>query len=240
MESVHFGYSPRQVLEASLDDDVPDDLRELVALRDQFACAARHSPASPLRRLAYDLPAGQPKRYSRLPIESRPETRRWHCEWALFGPCSSPLTYAHSLFCSGCCDLSRLPYGWAITHAWCPLVVKEIANSGHLDSSATFLSVRRDLFGVAMRSTCCWKPQKRATLLGSLVAAIASRSRSRRKALPGYLAAGPVRHVLSPIRVADCGRTDRGRRRAILCLSLAHDAEGRSGANQTRFDPSGG
>ncbi len=32
------------------------------------------------------------------------------------------------------------PIGWAVAYAWCPLVVKEIANSGHLDSIAIFLT----------------------------------------------------------------------------------------------------
>ncbi len=30
--------------------------------------------------------------------------------------------------------------GWAVAYAWCPLVVKEIAGSGHLDSIAVFLA----------------------------------------------------------------------------------------------------
>lgn len=31
--------------------------------------------------------------------------------------------------------------GWSILYAWCPLVLKEVANSGHLDAIAVFLSV---------------------------------------------------------------------------------------------------
>ncbi len=34
----------------------------------------------------------------------------------------------------------KLPALWAIAYAWCPLVIKEIANSAHLDSIAIFLS----------------------------------------------------------------------------------------------------
>ncbi len=33
------------------------------------------------------------------------------------------------------------PVGWALAYAWCPLVLKEVANSGHLDSLAVFLTL---------------------------------------------------------------------------------------------------
>lgn len=34
----------------------------------------------------------------------------------------------------------RMPIGYSIAYAWCPLVLKEIGNSGHLDSIAIFLT----------------------------------------------------------------------------------------------------
>ena len=34
-----------------------------------------------------------------------------------------------------------LPVGWAIAYGWCPLVLKEFANSAHLDSIAVFFSL---------------------------------------------------------------------------------------------------
>ena len=39
--------------------------------------------------------------------------------------------------------LSRfgLPVGWVLAYAWCPLVMKEFANSGHLDSIAVCLTI---------------------------------------------------------------------------------------------------
>jgi hypothetical protein len=33
------------------------------------------------------------------------------------------------------------PVGWSLAYAWCPLVLKEFANSGHLDSIAVFLTL---------------------------------------------------------------------------------------------------
>ena len=36
---------------------------------------------------------------------------------------------------------TRLPVGWAVAYGWCPLVLKEVAGSGHLDAIATFFVV---------------------------------------------------------------------------------------------------
>jgi len=51
--------------------------------------------------------------------------------------------------------LLKMPTGWSVAYAWCPLVLKEIGNSGHLDSIAIFLTtaavwlfVRNILVGV--------------------------------------------------------------------------------------------
>ena len=37
--------------------------------------------------------------------------------------------------------LSRMPVGLSLAYGWCPLVMKEVANGGHLDAIAVFLSV---------------------------------------------------------------------------------------------------
>ena len=37
--------------------------------------------------------------------------------------------------------LCRMPVGLSVAYGWCPLVMKEVANSGHLDAIAVFLSV---------------------------------------------------------------------------------------------------
>lgn len=38
--------------------------------------------------------------------------------------------------------------GWSITYAWCPLVVKEFANTGHLDTIAVFFTVAAALSAI--------------------------------------------------------------------------------------------
>lgn len=47
-------------------------------------------------------------------------------------------------------DVMRRAAEWSILYAWCPLVMKEFANSGHLDSIAVFFSVAT--FYCAVRS----------------------------------------------------------------------------------------
>ena len=37
--------------------------------------------------------------------------------------------------------LCRMPVGLSVAYGWCPLLMKEVANSGHLDAIAVFLSV---------------------------------------------------------------------------------------------------
>lgn len=165
-----FKYSPRQVLEASLDDDVPDDLRELVALRNQ-------SPAlhAILGRVHFgDLPTIYPPVAQAVfaaadritPAEASVPLRMgiMRTLFIAFDLCTL-LVLLRLL------RLVALPYGWAIAHAWCPLVVKEIANSGHLDALATFLSICA-MYLVLRCDPRLAGRRSSATLPGSLVAAI--------------------------------------------------------------------
>ena len=41
----------------------------------------------------------------------------------------------------GLLSLCRMPIGLSVVYGWCPLVMKEVANGGHLDAIAVFLSV---------------------------------------------------------------------------------------------------
>lgn len=65
-------------------------------------------------------------------------------------------------------DLLRttgLPVGWALAYGWAPLVLKEIAGSGHLDVIATFLAVAS--LAVAARG---FSGQSRIDVRGAVVA----------------------------------------------------------------------
>ena len=64
---------------------------------------------------------------------------------------------------------------WVICYAWCPLVIKEFANSGHLDSIAVFLTTAAILAAIRTRVRPEVKPIRwqlaAATLLGLSVGA---------------------------------------------------------------------
>ena len=51
----------------------------------------------------------------------------------------------------GLLRLVRRHVGWSLVYGWCPLVMKEIANSGHLDAVAIFLAT--SAVYVAVRAT---------------------------------------------------------------------------------------
>lgn len=133
-----FRYSPQQVLASSADDALPDDLATLVRLRDR-------SPelTAILRRVHFgELPTIYPP-VSQLVFAV--------CSWLTpeGSSVSTRLTLMKAWFVAF--DLATLALvvrllsqadrhrGWAIAYGWCPLVVKEIANSGHLDALATCL-----------------------------------------------------------------------------------------------------
>jgi hypothetical protein len=133
-----FRYSPQQVLASSADDALPDDLARLVRLRES-------SPelTAILRRVHFgELPTIYPP-VSQLVFAA--------CSWLTpeGASVSTRLLLMKAWFVAF--DLATLALvlrllrqtgrhrGWAIAYGWCPLVVKEIANSGHLDALATCL-----------------------------------------------------------------------------------------------------
>lgn len=60
-----------------------------------------------------------------------------------------------------CLWLSRKPIAWCILYAWCPLVLKEITNSGHLDVIAVFLTTAALTSLVHVAKTNVTKPMTR-------------------------------------------------------------------------------
>ena len=133
-----FCYSPQQVLASSADDALPNDLARLVRLRDR-------SPelAAILRRVHFgELPTIYPP-VSQVVFAA--------CSWMTpeDSSVSTRMTLMKAWFVVF--DLATLALvlrlltqtgrhrGWAIAYGWCPLVIKEIANSGHLDALATCL-----------------------------------------------------------------------------------------------------
>ena len=135
-----FRYTPQQVLAVSSDDSLPAELAQLVRLRD----------ASPeLKEVLGRIHFGE------LPTIYPPVSQ------VIFAACSW-LTPEHSsvarrlmlmkswftvfdlLTLAMVIRLLRLTSrhrGGAFAYGWCPLVVKEIANSGHLDALAVYLTI---------------------------------------------------------------------------------------------------
>lgn len=134
-----FRYAPQQVLAADGGDALPHDLAKLVALRD-----ASPPLAETLSRVHFgELPTVYPP-VSQLafagatimtPSMASIATRMVIMKgWFVF---FDLLTIAVVLKLLRRCGYHR---SLVVIYAWCPLVTKELANSGHLDSLAVFLT----------------------------------------------------------------------------------------------------
>lgn len=136
-----YDYSPKQVLEVPSDDvSLPEDLQKLAVVRDQVT---RNQVI--LSRIHYE----------ELPSIYPPVSQAVFATAALTIPDAASVEQAIVilkawivLFDIGVvlllCKLLlylNLKVGWAIGYAWSPLVIKEFANSGHLDAIAVFFSV---------------------------------------------------------------------------------------------------
>lgn len=142
-----FRYSPQQVLDASTEDPLPGDLRRLVLARDS-------SPA--VRQILSQV------HYGELPTVYPPVSQLVFACAAFTTPRTADVHQRLVIMKSWIVlfDLLTLgtviailrhvgrPPGWCLTYAWCPLVLKEFANSGHLDSIAAFLSALAVLYGL--------------------------------------------------------------------------------------------
>jgi len=134
-----FRYSPHQVLAAATEAELPDDLARLVSLRDS---------APEMTTILKKVHFGE------LPTIYPPVSQAVFAVSAWLTPPAASLwvrmTVMKALFVGF--DLGTLvlvvrllrltgrPVGWSVIYAWCPLVIKEIANSGHLDALAFFLA----------------------------------------------------------------------------------------------------
>jgi len=150
-----FRYSPQQVLAASADDPLPDDLARLVRLRD-----GSPEMAEVLKRIHFaELPTIYP------PVSQAVFAL---CNWLT--PRAAPLVVRLVLMKAWfvACDLLTLtvvirllrisgqPVGLALVYAWCPLLIKEIANSGHLDALAFLLTA----LAMYLAAQVLYAPQK--------------------------------------------------------------------------------
>ncbi len=134
-----YRYSPAHVLSAVANQDMLEDLQILVQLRDTSPTLA-----DSLARIHYaELPTVYPPVSQAVfalgdsitPDEASVEGRVLILKYllVLFDVGTIGLLWSMLL-------LLKLHPGWVVAYAWCPLVLKEIANTGHLDSIAVFFT----------------------------------------------------------------------------------------------------
>ena len=134
-----FRYAPQQVLTARADEALPDDLERLVALRD-------HSPALAeiLGRVHFgELPTIYPavsQVVFALAAKMTPDAANVRARMTIMKAWFVGFDLLTLVVVAKLLTLSGRPSTMVVTYAWCPLVIKELANSGHLDSLAVFLT----------------------------------------------------------------------------------------------------
>ena len=134
-----FRFSPQQVLEADGHTGQPEDLNRLVDLRDQSS--SNHTILSRVH-------------FGELTTVYPPVSQLVFAAVAFVTPDHAAVTTQMIIVKAGIVlfDLGTLalvigllrytgrPAEWSIVYGWCPLVIKEFANSGHLDSIAVCLT----------------------------------------------------------------------------------------------------
>lgn len=142
-----YRYSPQQVLSATPQAGIPDDLDRLVRLRD-----GNTAVETILSRVHYgELPTIYPPVSQAVFATAVYLTPRgagvlgrivaMKVAFVLFDLATMAVVVA-------LLRLTGKHVGWSVAYGWCPLVIKEIANTGHLDSFAVFLTILALLLAV--------------------------------------------------------------------------------------------
>jgi hypothetical protein len=135
-----YRYSPQQVEIARPDDPLPPDLRRLVNLRTE--APERHKAL--LRVPEPHLPSAYPpvsQALFTLAAQLTPDGAALEVHLLAMKLCFVLFDLGTLLVLIGLLRWSDRPLGWSLAYAWCPLVLKEVANSGHTDSLAVFLTL---------------------------------------------------------------------------------------------------
>jgi len=141
-----FRYSPEQVLRADPSQSLPPDLEQLVALRD------RSGPlAEVLGRIHYGelITVYPPVSQAVFAVPSRiaPASSTVFQRVVMMKATLLLFDVATIVFVLILLRITGRHVGWSIVYAWSPLVLKEFANSGHLDAIAVCF---------ATASVACW------------------------------------------------------------------------------------
>ena len=135
-----YQYSPHQVLAASDAAELPKDLSRLAAVRDgspvaqtvlnrihfgQFPTIYPPVSQAVFAAVTWLIPEDASLRQRLIAMKA----------WFVAFDIGTLLLVIWMLRFAG------RPLGWSLAYAWCPLVIKEVANSGHLDALAVFLTM---------------------------------------------------------------------------------------------------
>ncbi len=207
-----YRFSPRQVRSAAPRDEIPDDLNRLVQ---------RHQGSASMGTILSRV------HYAELPTIYPPVSQAVFAATALLTPSRAgvlgrivAMKIVLVVF-----DLATLAVvvallrrtgrhvGWSVAYGWCPLVIKEIANTGHLDSVAVFLTVLALYLAVGLL------PGAGSDRAGSPRAAVWASASAVTLALAVGAKFYPV--VLAPLFLAIWVRSLGGRAAAALGLVFA-------------------
>lgn len=134
-----FRYAPQQVLSADVSDELPDDLEKLVALRDRSPALAQI-----LARVHFgELPTIYPpvgQAVFAVATAMTPENAGIRARMTIMKAWFVGFDVLTMVVVIKLLRHVGQPPAAVAIYAWCPLVIKELANSGHLDSLAVFLT----------------------------------------------------------------------------------------------------
>lgn len=134
-----FRYAPQQILTADAGEELPADLARLVALRDRSPALAEILVRVHFGELPTVYPSVSQIVFAlaalTMPEAADVPTRMTIMKaWFVLFDLLTMVTVIKLLRHAG------RPSATVVIYAWCPLVIKEIANSGHLDSLAVLLT----------------------------------------------------------------------------------------------------
>ena len=168
-----YRYSPEQVLLTMPDEALPDDLHRLVELRDGNATLE-----TIVSRVHYsELPTIYPpvsQAVFAAAVSLTPERAgvlerivTMKSAFVVFDLATLGVVIA-------LLRLAGMHYGWSVAYGWCPLVIKEITNTGHLDSLAVFLATLALFFVLkSLASNSCLRSRRMHSLAATLLLALA-------------------------------------------------------------------
>lgn len=163
-----YRYSPKQVLAATPQSDLPVELRRLVELRD--ATPPVHTI---LGRVHYgELPTIYPpvsQAVFAAAVSATPDGAGVLERIVAMKAVLVIFDLATLAVVIAMLRTVGMHAGWSVVYGWCPLVVKEITNTGHLDSLAVFLTVAALWFAVRPLAIGAWGATGRGLALASAV-----------------------------------------------------------------------